>query len=223
MGAANRERALGLVLLASIAGFALLIELAIVRYPGGTWFDRAAPGHDFFRNFLCDLTQPIALNGQDNPGVGLARAGMVVLDVGLLCLWLSIPRLCDATPLARWLVGLGMTSFIGVVAVALTPSLRLGTLHAVAVLCGTLPGIMAGVLANIMLARSAHRFLSRLSSVLLIVSAIDAAIYAVHTVAGGPPPLALPVLQRLAMVVLLAWMTAVALTMLSERPDFNQC
>lgn len=218
MGAANRERALAFVLLASIAGFALLIHLAIVRYPGGTWFDRTAPGHDLFRNFLCDLTQPIALNGRDNPGVGLARACMVVLDVGLLCLWLSIPRLCDPTPLARWLVGLGTISFVGVVAVPLTPSLRLGALHAVAVLCATLPGIAAGVLASIMLARSPHRLLSRLSSVLLIVSAIDAAIYAVHTLAGGPPPLALPVLQRIAMVVLLTWMAAVALTMLSREP-----
>lgn len=207
-------RALGVTLLITIAVFALLIQLAIQRYPGGTWFDPTAPGHDLFRNFLCDLTQPVALNGRANPGVELAKVAMIVLDAGLLCVWLAVPAICAASSLARWVRGLGAVSFAGIVAVPLTPSLKLGVIHAVAVLAGAIPGIAAGVLANAMLARSTHRLLFRLGAALLAVAAIDAAIYAVHTIAGGVPPVALPALQRIALVLLLVWMVAIAATVL---------
>lgn len=207
-------RAIGLTLLAAIALFALLVQLAIVRYPGGTWFDPTAPGHDLFRNFLCDLTQPIALNGRPNSGAGFAKAAMIVLDAGLLCHWLAIPELCPPTSLARPLRIAAIVSFLGIVAVPLTPSLRLGVIHALAVLAGTLPGIAAGILATYMLARSSHRWLFRLGATVLVVAAIDAGLYFFHTVAGGAPPLLLPVLQRIALLILLAWMTTVAVTLL---------
>jgi hypothetical protein len=207
-------RALGVALLSSIAVFALLVQLAILRYPGGTWFDPSAPGHDLFRNFLCDLTQPIALNGQYNPGVGLAKTAMIVLDMGLLCMWIAVPAICPPSPLGRWVRRLGVVSFFGIVAVPLTPSLRLGVIHAMAVMSGALPGIAAGVLANAMLAGSPHRWLFRLGAVTLVIAGIDAAIYAVHTLAGGAPPLALPLLQRIALILLLCWMAAMSVTLM---------
>lgn len=207
-------RAIGVTLLAAIALFALLIQLSITRYPGGTWFDPHAPGHDIFRNFLCDLTQPVALNGRPHPGAGFAKAAMFVLDAGILGHWLAIPTLCPPTPLARPLRIAAIVSFLGIVAVPLTPSVQLGVIHALAVLMGTLPGIAAGVLATCMLARSQHRWLFRIGLAVLVVAALDAALYVAHTVAGGPPPLLLPVLQRGALVLLLSWMTAVALELL---------
>lgn len=210
-------RAIGITLLAAIVVFALLVALAIARYPGGTWFDPSAPGHDLWRNFLCDLTQPVALNGQPNPGVSFAKGAMIVLDVGLLCMWLAIPLLCPPSSHAKWLRVLGVISFLGIVAVPLTPSLRHGVIHAFAVLSGALPGIAAGVIASYLFSRSRHRMLFRIGSGLLVLSAIDAALYAVHSAFGGSPPLALPVLQRIALLLMLAWMTGVGLALLRTR------
>lgn len=207
-------RALGVTLLVAVGLFVLFVALAVVRYPGGTWFDPNAPGHDLWRNFLCDLTQPVALNGRPNPGVGFARAAMFVLDAGLLCHFVAIPALCPPSPLGRPLRAAALVSFLGILAVPLTPSLAVGSLHTVAVLSGTVPGIAAGVLSTSMLARSAHRWLFRLGAAVLIVAAIDAALYVTHTVSGGAPPLLLPVLQRIALVFLLGWMTLIAASML---------
>src|SRR5205085_11182680 len=95
--------------------------------------------------------------------------------------------------------------------------LRLGVIHAIAVLSGAIPGIAAGVLANALLARSSHRRLYQLGTLLLVTAAIDATIYAVHTASGGNPPLLLPLLQRIALCLLLVWMAAIAVTML-RRP-----
>jgi hypothetical protein len=111
-----------------------------------------------------------------------------------------------------------LASFIGIVAVPLTPSLEHGVLHIVAVLAGALPGIAAGILANVLLARSPHRNLLRLGVALLLASAVDAALYVQHVASTGPPVLALPVFQRVALTLLLAWLVGIAVTLLRQRP-----
>jgi hypothetical protein len=111
-----------------------------------------------------------------------------------------------------------VVSFLGIVAVPLTPSLEHGALHIFAVLAGALPGIAAGVLANVLLARSPHRNLFRLGVALLLASAVDAALYVHHIASTGPPVLALPVIQRVALTLLLAWLIAIAVTLLRQRP-----
>src|SRR5690242_6177137 len=61
--------------LASVALFLALFVLAARAYPGGTDWDRAAVGHQFWANYLCDLTRGVALNGVANPlGSLLAQA-----------------------------------------------------------------------------------------------------------------------------------------------------
>ena len=73
------------------------------------------------------------------------------------------------------------------------------------------------LVATYMLARSKHRWLFRLAAAVLLIAAVDAAIYVMHTLSGGPVPLLLPVLQRLALFVLLTWMTATAVTLLRQH------
>ncbi len=207
-------RAIAIGVLTAVAAFLVLIARAMKLYPGGTWFDTYAIGHDALRNFLCDLTQTVALNGVLNPGAPIARLAMLVLDAGLLLVWIAIPWLTPPSRLARWLRMAGFTSFVGIVAVPFTPSLELGVIHAFAVLTATLPGIVAGVLAAILLARSAHSRLYRLCVAMLGVSAVDAVLYVHHVLSSAPPVLALPALQRVALGLLLAWMLAIAVTLL---------
>lgn len=209
-------RAVATGLLVAVVAFVALIARAIKLYPGGTWFDANTIGHDAFRNFLCDLTQPVALNGVANPGAPLASAAMFVLDVGLLLVWLSIPSLSPPSPLARWLRAAGVASFFGIVAVPLTPSLKFGLLHAVAVFTAAIPGIAAGVLAALLLARSTHPRLHRLCLAILVFSAVDSALYVHHLVFAGPPMAAVPALQRVALGLMLAWMIAIAVTLLRD-------
>jgi len=209
-------RVVALGLFVCVATFVALIARAISLYPGGTWFDPGARGHDLLRNFLCDLTQPIALNGAVNPGARVAGGAMLVLDLGLLLLWMAIPWLAPSR-FARLLRIAGVASFLGIIAVPLTPSLEHGIVHAIAVLSGVVPGIAAGVLANLMLWGSEHPRLYRLGVAILIFSAIDAVLYFHHIVFAGPPVLALPAIQRVALGLLLTWMLAIAITLLRQR------
>ena len=45
-----------------VAFFSLFAATALV-YPGGNWLDSGAHGHRFFANYVCDLTQPVSLQG----------------------------------------------------------------------------------------------------------------------------------------------------------------
>ncbi len=60
-----RDRWLVRICLAGTACFVACFGIAIALYPGGTWFNRRAEGHSFWMNFLCDLMQSRALNGEE--------------------------------------------------------------------------------------------------------------------------------------------------------------
>ena len=81
-------------ILAAEAAFVLLLIPAMRAYPGGTSWDPASSGHDFWLNYLCDLTRSVALNGQPNPaGAALAQGAMGLLALGLLPFWWVLPQL----------------------------------------------------------------------------------------------------------------------------------
>src|SRR5262249_43783849 len=78
----QHSRRVGNAVVALVAASVALLALAMASYPGGTSLDRGARGHDLWRNFLCDLTAPVALNGEANSG-GAALASLALLCLGL--------------------------------------------------------------------------------------------------------------------------------------------
>lgn len=179
-------------------------------YPGGTWWEPAAHGHRFWQNFLCDLSWRTALNGQDNrTGSLLAQAAMLVLVAGFVPFWLL------AGERGAWGVRpLGFASVLGTAAVTLMPSERFGAMHGMAVMVATTTGLVAAVLAVVGQLRSGARLAGWLGVAVLGAAGVDFVLY-VQTFAspsGGPGPLALPAIQKVALGLLLAWMTVVAET-----------
>lgn len=210
------NRQIGASVLASIACFLALYGIAIVLYPGGTWFDRHAAGYDLWRNFVCDLTQPIALDGRPNPGALFGKASMLAFDAGLSLSFLGTLRLGSPSPgFARVIRLLSLVSFVGIAAVPLLPSLVFGALHSVAVLCGATAGLFAGGFC-IAVQRRGHRRIATLGVVMFAAAFVDAGIYA-WSVAAVATPLALPVIQRLALVLILAWLIAIGAALLSAE------
>jgi hypothetical protein len=207
-----RRAAAGLLLCAGAA--VVLLGAAIAAYPGGTWLDRRAGGHDFWLNFLCDLTQPVALNGASNAaGAALAQAGMLAIVAGFVPFWLLLPGLFpDAPRLGAAVRASGLVSVVGLLAVPLTPSLRLGSLHSAVVLTSSVPGLAAATLAVAGLRGSPA--LRGLGAATLLVAAVDAALYAHQVLRPGPTPAALPALQKAAALGLIAWMAGVGVTTL---------
>jgi hypothetical protein len=219
----HRRTAAG-ALVGAIVVFAALEIPAMLLYPGGTWWDRAAKGHSFWQNFLCDLEWTVALNGTPNPvGSRLAQAAMLALILGFVPFWWIVPTLFDLpgrgmsragapSPLGRAVRIAGLVSVAGMIAVALMPSDRFGAAHGVAVIVAGLPGLSAAVLSVVGLLRGdrATRFAGALGGAMLGFAILDFVLYAWTMAHGGPGPLLLPVAQKCALLLLLAWMLVVA-------------
>jgi hypothetical protein len=209
------DRAAPAAVLAETAVFATLITLAMRAYPGGTAWNPAARGHDFWLNYLCDLERSTALDGHPNgAGAALARAAMLVLGAGSLLFWRFLPALFAARDvLGRRVRGLGSISAAGIVAVGLLPSDRFPGLHPILMLVAGSTGIAAAVAGVIgLFADGTRPYLGILGACAVLVSAADLALYLGHMVAGAPDTPAVAVLERAALLIALGWRALVALS-----------
>jgi hypothetical protein len=95
-----------------VLGILLFLALyvgAAWQYPGGSAMHPSHPGFDLRYNYLCDLLDSLAINGQLNTGRYFARSALFSLCTGLLYLWFCLPNLFSKiTTLhcAMWLSGL---------------------------------------------------------------------------------------------------------------------
>lgn len=203
-------RVVSVAIAASVAGFALLIGLAMRTYPGGTAWDPTASGHHFWLNYVCDLARTTALDGRPNgPGSCLAQAALLVLGGGALLSWWGCPWLFrGASTLAAAVRALGSSSVAGMLAVALLPSDRFAALHPLALALSGGPGLAAAACASVGLARR-ERLAFGVGVTGLLLGAVDLALYAGQLAGHDPGPVA-AVLERVAFLVELAWMCVIA-------------
>jgi hypothetical protein len=215
--------------LASVVGFVALDVPAMWLYPGGTWWDKGAVGVRFWQNYLCDLEWHIALNGQDNTlGSQFARAALLALVAGLAPFWVIVPELFGGRGgwprVGRAVRALGLTSVAGTVAVAFMPSDRFGALHGLMVIVSGVPGLTAAGLAVAGLVAPGpgpplHRWLGGLGVLMLAASLANFVIYAIHWFTGVETPPLLPAVQKVSLILLMAWMSGVALRVIKLRPS----
>lgn len=203
-------------LLLALIAFVVLEGTAMALYPGGTWLDRSSKGHDFFRNFFCDLAAPKALNGQPNPGALFAQAGMFAFTLGLLPFWILVTSLVRQVRarLAKVVLALGTISSLAAALVPFVSSQKYGNLHPLLVFLAGVPGILAGGLSTygLVKAKTGSRIPARLAILTVVLVAIDGVLYAVHVATGYElHPILLPGLQKIAATSLVAWMISAAI------------
>jgi hypothetical protein len=198
-----------LVIVGAVAGLS-----GMLLYPGGTWFDPKASGYDFWLNFLCDSMHRVALNGKPNQLGGLlSQASLVILMLGLLPLWLTVPCLFrERALLGRVIRACGCVATLAMLMVPLTPSDRFGTLHGVAVsIAGPLGlGSVLAILLGLWSVRHSQRPLLALTFVVILLSLLDLVLYARSTWFGAPLTPLLPIVQKLAFLCSLLWMLVAA-------------
>lgn len=204
------------VVASCVAAFVALEAAAMALYPGGTWWDRNTRGASFWRNYVCDLEWSVALNGQPNRvGAPLAEAAMLVMVAGLGVFWWIAPAMFAGRRRTGTAVrALGLVSVAGIVAVACMPSERFGALHGVAVVVAGVPGLTAALLAVAGMLRGDRakhaRAAGAVGAAMLAFALVDFALYADTLAHGGPGSTLLPVAQKIALVLLVAWMLLVA-------------
>jgi hypothetical protein len=84
----------------TLSGGSLFLALsfyAALIYPGGSQTDLKSVGFQWRTNYWCELMNPEAQNGQTNPGMPFAVAGMFCLGVAMSCFFNRLPELCPTT------------------------------------------------------------------------------------------------------------------------------
>lgn len=201
-------------LLGTVVVFVALFAGAAHAYAGGTHFDHTAIGHDFWRNNLCDVARTVAINGLPNAcACWLARLAMIALALGLGVMFFALPRLFPARRRLGLVVRvLGVATVPCAIAVVLLPTDRFSHLHGLSiVLAGTLGlGTVVLALAGLFSDPRAPRHVVSLGVLALSAAAVDFALYVIEFASQGPAQVAVPVLERVSTILLLAWMLAVA-------------
>ena len=216
-----------LIVLSMLAFFARFAAAALV-YPGGNWADRAAHGHRFFANYVCDLTQPVSLSGVNNPvGSRLAQLAMVCFAVALAgFFWLVPSYFRPGARAAAWVRGLGETAVLSYLAVPFTPSELFGDMHAWLALFSGAFGISAAVCA-VWALRSGPgvaRALGFVGVLVLVLGLAHAALFvSVHFLhASESASLMVPGAQKFAALLLSGWMLGVAWLTLNRRREIDR-
>ncbi len=207
------DRAAPAAVMADTAAFVTLIALAMCVYPGGTAWDPGTSGHDFWANYLCDLQRQTALDGRANAlGAALTQVALLVMSLGSLAFWHLMPGLFPArAALGRAARALGFISCVGIVGVALLPSDAFPAMHPVLMLAAGGPGIAAGALGVVGLCGCGlGPALSLVGGCAVLASAGDLALYLRQLFVTSPAPLAIAVLERVALLLALGWRVQVA-------------
>ncbi len=105
--------------LVGMMAFIVLYVLAAYHYPGGSWRSPDSVGFSFWNNYLCDLLDEYAVNGELNSARFLARGSLASLCAALLLLWFFLPSLFPGRGFNKrimWISGilaLVVTGFLG--------------------------------------------------------------------------------------------------------------
>jgi hypothetical protein len=208
-GLAYAARALG----AAVAIFGVLMAYAVAHYPGGTWADHTTRGFDPLHNFICDLLEPVALDGEANGRAAHAAiAAVVVLAFGLALTWALLPALFPAQARLGFAVRrLGLLSFAGILAVPLVTAKSWYSCHAAVVLFAGVFGLAAAALAVVGLGRTeGTRAMAWVGGFVIAVVLVDVVLYGHQLVVVGKPSIWLSLLEGVATVALLVWLSCIA-------------
>lgn len=194
------------VTLLSVVAFACLMSLAVARYSGGSYFDPTVRGHDFFRNFWCDLLRDVGHDGRPSGSPLFAELALWALGLGLVAFFHTLSGYARSARSRLAIRALGTFGVLGLAAVALTPSHRFPTLHGVLVLSAGPAGLLAaGIgIASALVSRALPWPAAAFNVACVALGAWNAAQYFAEFALDAPSSPLLPAVQKLATLSLLA-------------------
>ena len=186
-------------------GFVVLYILAALYYPGGSWIAPGKSGFSFWNNYLCDLLDEVAINGQLNTGSIYARAALGVLCGSLLFLWVCTPFLFRNRSWKTWVMWLS-----GIFALITTMLLSSGK-HDLTVRIAGFFGVIALLTAFAELRRAGYLALMRFGYLCLFVLLGN---YYIYETGSGIQ--SLPVIQKITFSCFIIWFVWLDLVLYSS-------
>ena len=183
-----------LIALVGIVLFVLSYILAALNYPGGSWAFPNRDGFSFWHNYLCDLLDVYAINGEVNSGRFYAIAALGLLCTGLFWLWFYLPRLFETKNFNQKVMKIS-----GLFSLLIIFFLALGN-HDVVVRIAGIFGVIAFITCSIELFKSGYKNLFLCGILCLSVFLINYYIYETGLFIKS-----LPVIQKITFVLFISW------------------
>lgn len=194
--------------LIGMALFVILYVIAANMYPGGSWNMPGASGFSFWNNYLCDLLDHYAINGQLNDGRYVARAALGFLCGALLVLWFYLPSFFPKNG-----INLAIMWSAGILALGTTFFLSAGT-HDITVRIAGILGVIAFVSLYLELYRIGQSRLFYFGLLCLLIFLINYYIYETGMFIHR-----LPVIQKITFVCFISWFVILNLLMIKKAKN----
>ena len=189
------------------------LAAAAVAYPGGSWADARATHFALAENYWCDLMRVRAVNGAANDTArAFARCAFLSLGAGLAAFWPAVVTLVRGQRTRHACRVAGVASSLGVMALAVVPFDRAPVLHAIVTLTAGGFGSVALAAAVVGSWRAGRlRGAPRVGATLMVAAVLaNIVVYVDCSFVRPGPSAALPVVQKLATLLLVAWLLATA-------------
>jgi len=196
MGSLDKRRDLYIIVIPSIGMslFLIFYGIAAFLYPGGSFSDPTSTNFSFNNNYLCDLLDSQAINGEINTASTTSRIAFGFLCVTMIFIWYQLPKLFGNITFKRQLIRItGILSMLIALFLA-------SHIHDVIVYAAGITGFIAYIITFIELYK--HRFFGLLSFgiISLVLILLNYSIYAY-----GYWITALPIIQKVTFVYAISW------------------
>ncbi len=189
----------------SMVLFVILYTIAAIQYPGGSWNHMDHDGFSFWHNYLCDLLDEYAINGDLNQARFYARAALGTICFSVILTWYLIPNLFkkDSKTIA-------ITKWSGILALGITIFLASGT-HDIVLRIAGLFGIIAVATCLLELHRTKYFKLFGLGLFCLVIFVANYFIYETRIMVAS-----LPVIQKITFVCFMLWFVLIDIKIYSR-------
>lgn len=174
--------------------FMVLYTISAFKYPGGSWNYIEHSGFSFWHNYLCDLLDDYAINGELNSARFFARAALGILCASLILIWVSLPKLFTTKSFNRTIMVMS-----GLLSLIITLFLASGTHDLIVRIAGAF-GVIAVITCLVELYKIRNYKILILGVFCLIVFSANYFIYET-----GHFIKILPVLQKITFVTFIGW------------------
>ncbi|HLA63387.1 MAG TPA: hypothetical protein VK610_03110 [Rhodothermales bacterium] len=185
----------------------MLLLVSTTQYPGGSQHDANAPGFHWQHNYLSNLLNPVAVNGQPNAARPWAVAGVCLLALSGAVFHArfskKIPHM-GAANVVKW-AGIAATAFA---VLAATP------LHDLAVTVAATLTLLSMFYVTVFVFKSKLHLHKVLCVSCMLVIYVCCFIYSTRM-----GLVYLPILQKASLLMQIAWM--LGLTYFTEKEDFQ--
>lgn len=197
--------------LAGIGLFAFFYALSALNYPGGSWNFTDRTGFSFWHNYLCDLLDDYAINGEVNTARFFARAALGILCISLFLIWFSLPKLFTIKS-----INLTIMRLSGLLSLVVTLFLASGTHDLILRIAGIFGGV-AVITCLVELYKIRYYKLLKLGVFCLIVFFVNYFIYETSYYIK-----ILPVLQKITFISFIVWFVCLDIQLYRKLNLYNE-